>query len=233
MLPEFVAVAVKCAASASFNPLRGSRCSQSTASAPAWIRERFNPLRGSRCSQSLPHDTPSRQAPLPRSYTPPPLTPSEQRTESVLNGVNPLVKWHTHLRLFLVVLQHPCPRVSPRCPVAGSWASSWDSTSGGVGVWGGRSGVGFAGRLPEWFRHSRSLALTSWLNQLQKLSPRADSTSFEEPSSRIGPICFRRNGFDTGRSFVAARLNQLQKASVAARLNQLHKYSQDFSFLLL
>ena len=193
----------------------------------------FNPLRGSRCSQSLPHDTPSRQAPLPRSYTPPPLTPSEQRTESVLNGVNPLVKWHTHLRLFLVVLQHPCPRVSPRCPVAGSWASSWDSTSGGVGVWGGRSGVGFAGRLPEWFRHSRSLALTSWLNQLQKLSPRADSTSFEKPSSRAGPVCFRKSGFDTGCSFVAARLNQLQKASVAARLNQLHKYSQDFSFLLL
>ena len=142
VLPEFVAVAVKCAASASFNPLRGSRCSQSTASAPAWIRERFNPLRGSRCSQSLPHDTPSRQAPLPRSYTPPPLTPSEQRTESVLNGVNPLVKWHTHLRLFLVVLQHPCPRVSPRCPVAGSWASSSESTSGRVPSRGAGSGPG-------------------------------------------------------------------------------------------
>ena len=96
---------------------------------------------------------------------------------------------------------------------------------GGVGVWGGRSGVGFAGRLPEWFRHSRSLALTSWLNQLQKLSPRAVSTSFEEPSSRAGPVCFKRDGFDTGRSFVAARLNQLQKVSVAARLNQLKKAS--------
>ena len=92
--------------------------------------------------------------------------PSNKRTEPALNGVKPLVKCHTHLRLFLVVLQHPCLRVSSRCPVAGSWASSSDSTSGGVGVWGGRSGVGFAGRLPEWFRHSRSLALTSWLNQL-------------------------------------------------------------------
>ena len=67
----------------------------------------FNPLRGSRCFQTLPHDTLSRQALLPRSYTPPLLTPSEQRTESVLNGVKPLVKWHTHLRLFLVVLQPP------------------------------------------------------------------------------------------------------------------------------
>ena len=170
---------------------------------------------------------------MPRSYTPPPLTPSEQRTESVLNGVNPLVKWHTHLRLFLVVLQHPCPRVSPRCPVAGSWASSSDSTSGGVGVWGGRSGVGFAGRLPEWFRHSRSLALTSWLNQLQKLSPRAGSTSFEEPSSRAGPVCFKRDGFDTGRSFVAARPNQLQEASSRPGSTGFINALRIFRFLLL
>ena len=37
---------------------------------------------------------------------------------------------------------------------------------GGVGAWGGRSGGGFVGRLPKWFRHGRSLVLTSWLDQL-------------------------------------------------------------------
>ena len=42
-----------------------------------WVVSGFNPLRGSRCSQTLPHDTPSRQALLRRFYTPPLLTPSE------------------------------------------------------------------------------------------------------------------------------------------------------------
>ena len=115
-----------------FNPLRGSRCFQTTDSRTVTQEERFNPLRGSRCFQTLPHDTLSRQALLRRFYTPPLLTPSNQGTEPVLNWVKPLVKWHTHLRLFLVVLQHPCPRVSPRCPAAGSWASSSESTSGRV-----------------------------------------------------------------------------------------------------
>ena len=45
--------------------------------------------------------------------------PSNQRTEPVLKGVKPLVKCHTHLKPFLVVLQHPCPGVSPKHP-AGS-----------------------------------------------------------------------------------------------------------------
>ena len=128
----------------SFNPLRGSRCFQTssmmalTCLAPLC----FNPLRGSRCFQTLPHDTLSRQALLRRFYTPPLLTPSNQGTEPVLNGVKPLVKCHTHLRLFLVALQHPCPRVSPRCPAAGSWASSSESTSGRVPSRGAGSGPG-------------------------------------------------------------------------------------------
>ena len=105
-------------------------------------RYSFNPLRGSRCFQTLPHDTLSRQALLRRFYTPPLLTPSNQGTEPVLNGVKPLVKCHTHLRLFLVALQHPCPRVSPRCPAAGSWASSSESTSGRVPSRGAGSGPG-------------------------------------------------------------------------------------------
>ena len=53
-----------------------------------------------------------------RFYTPPLLAPSHKRTEPVLRGVQPLVTCHTHLRLFLVVLQHPCPRVSPKPPAA-------------------------------------------------------------------------------------------------------------------
>jgi len=48
-----------------------------------------------------------------------PLHPSNKRTEPVLNGVKPLVKWHTHLRLFLVVLQHFCLRGVSKMPGRG------------------------------------------------------------------------------------------------------------------
>ena len=54
------------------------------------------------------------QALLRCSYTPLLLTSSNKRTETVLNGAKLLVECHTHLRLFWVVLQHPCPRVSPK-----------------------------------------------------------------------------------------------------------------------
>ena len=105
----------------SFNPLRGSRCFQTssmmalTCLAPLC----FNPLRGSRCFQTLPHDTLSRQALLRRFYTPPLFTPSNKRTEPVLNGVKPLVKWHTHLRLFLAVLQPPLSEGVSKTPGCG------------------------------------------------------------------------------------------------------------------
>ena len=63
-----------------------------------------------------------------RFYTPPLLTPSNKRTEPILNGVKPLVRCHTYLRLFLVVLQHPCLRVSPNPPAADIWGRRFPLT---------------------------------------------------------------------------------------------------------
>jgi len=131
---------------------------------------------------------------LPRSYTPPLLTPSEQRTESVLNGVKPLVKCHTHLRLFLVVLQHPCPRVSPRCPVAGSWASSSDSTSGRVPSRGAGSGPG-RGRVC-------CSAAGSGVDTAVRQRARAGSTSFKNFHHELAQPALRnlRHGLDRSAS---------------------------------
>ena len=80
-----------------------------------------------------------------RFYTPPLLTPSNKRTEPVLNGVKPLVKCHTHLRLFWPFSNTPAwgclqdawsrgaGRLRRSLPRAGSRPEARDPAQGAVG----------------------------------------------------------------------------------------------------
>ena len=89
------------------------------------------------------------------------------------------------------------------------------------------------GHARDGFDTGRSLVATR-LNQLQEeQSWLSQHVSASEQLSRNHPAVKKQirpqvpghaqDGFDTGRSFVATRLNQLREGNVAARLNQLRK----------
>ena len=123
----------KAVAGASFNPLQGSRWFQTSGGCiNHWL---ISPFQSASGFAVVPDPTPwhavlTSPVVVVLHTTPPhPLQQADRTCPQW--GKTPSQVPYTP-EAVLAVLQHPCLGVSPRCPVAGSWASSSESTSGRV-----------------------------------------------------------------------------------------------------